>query len=161
MSQPLYFPAFLDLRGRRCVVLGSGPVPTDKAAALHDAGATVIRHERAFRSGDLVGAFLAVDASGDTAGQEAARREADGEHVLLNVVDVADRCDWIAPAVVHRGPVQIAISTSGESPFLASTLRARIEALFGSEWGRFAELVGRVRRRLRRWSRSAARTDNM
>jgi len=125
VSQPRYFPAFLDLRGRRCVVLGSGQIATDKATALHDAGATVIRHERAFRNSDLAGAFLAVDASGDAAGQEAARREADTEHVLLNVVDVADRCDWIAPAVVHRGPVQIAISTSGESPFLASTLRAR------------------------------------
>ncbi|HWW10267.1 MAG TPA: SAM-dependent methyltransferase, partial [Candidatus Acidoferrales bacterium] len=150
MSRPRYFPVFLDLRGRRCVVLGRGQVADEKAAALHDAGATVARHERPFRSGDFAGAFLAVDASGDVAGQAAARREADHEHTLLNVVDVADRCDWIAPAVVRRGPVQIAISTSGESPFLAATLRARIEALEGSEWGRFAEVMGRVRRRLRR-----------
>jgi uroporphyrin-III C-methyltransferase / precorrin-2 dehydrogenase / sirohydrochlorin ferrochelatase len=150
VSRPRYFPVFLDLRGRCCVVLGSGQIADEKAAALHDAGATVVRHERPFQSGDFAGAFLAVDASGDGAGQAAARRDADREHVLLNVVDVADRCDWIAPAVVRRGPVQIAISTSGESPFLAATLRARIEALVGSEWGRFADVVGRVRRRLRR-----------
>jgi uroporphyrin-III C-methyltransferase / precorrin-2 dehydrogenase / sirohydrochlorin ferrochelatase len=150
VSRSQYFPVFLDLRGRRCVVLGSGQVADEKAASLQDAGAVVVRHERAFRSGDLAGAFLAVDASGDTPGQTAARREADREHVLLNVVDVADRCDWIAPAVVRRGPVQVAISTSGESPFLAATLRARIEGLVGAEWGRFAEVVGRVRRRLRR-----------
>lgn len=69
--------------------------------------------------------------------------------MLLNVVDVTDKCIWIAPAIVRRGPLQIAISTAGESPFLASTLRARLERWLGEEWGPFTQLVGRVRRRLR------------
>ena len=70
--------------------------------------------------------------------------------MLLNVADVTHQCDWIAPAIVRRGPLQIAISTSGESPFLARALRERIETMFGAEWGPFTALMGGVRRRLRR-----------
>jgi uroporphyrin-III C-methyltransferase/precorrin-2 dehydrogenase/sirohydrochlorin ferrochelatase len=145
-----HYPVFLDLRGRRCVVLGDGQLGRDKADGLRAAGATVTHHRRAFVAGDLVGAHLAVEASGDAAAQEAARAEADRERVLLNVVDVAARCDWIAPAVVRRGALQVAISTSGESPFLASTLRERLETLIGEEWGPFTALMGRMRRSLRR-----------
>lgn len=145
-----YLPVFLDLRGRRCVVLGDGALADEKAATLRAAGATVDHRRRPFRGGDLRGAFLAIEASGDAAAQEAARREADRHRVLLNVVDVAAKCDWIAPAVVRRGPLQIAISTAGESPFLAATIRARLETLFSEEWGPFTQVVGTVRRRLRR-----------
>ncbi len=100
-------------------------------------------------AGDLACFRLAIDASGDPAINIIADAEADRERVPLNVVDVTDRCDWIAPAIVRRGPLQIAISTAGESPFLASALRARIERWLGAEWGPFTEMVGRVRRRLR------------
>ncbi|HEY7202286.1 MAG TPA: uroporphyrinogen-III C-methyltransferase, partial [Candidatus Dormibacteraeota bacterium] len=77
--------------------------------------------------------------------------------VLLNVVDRAPLCDWIAPAVVRRGPLQVAVSTSGESPFLASRLRRRLERDLGEEWEPFVRLVGEVRRRLR--ARGVAMTD--
>ncbi len=150
MSTSTHYPVFLDLRGRDCLVLGDNELAREKADGLRAAGARVTHHRRSFRAGDLVGAYLAVDAGGEPAAQEAARLEADRERVLLNVVDVASRCDWIAPAVVRRGPLQIAISTSGESPFLASTLRQRIERLIGEEWGPFTALMGRLRRRLRR-----------
>ena len=66
------------------------------------------------------------------------------------MADVTHQCDWIAPALVKRGPLQIAISTSGESPFLARALRERIETMIGEEWGPFTRLMGRMRRRLRR-----------
>lgn len=147
---PNYYPVYLDLNGRRCVVVGSGEIATEKAATLRAVGAHVVHHERSFEPGDLHDAFLAIDASGDPAGQQAARHEATREHVLLNVVDVAPRCDWIAPAVIRRGPLSIAVSTSGESPFLAATLRARLEAAFGEEWEGFTRITGTVRRRLRR-----------
>lgn len=149
MSGATHYPVFLDLRGRTCVVLGDGPLAAEKAAGLRAVGAAVVHHRRGFRAGDLRGAHLAIDASGDPVAQEAARREADRQRVLLNVVDVAPRCDWIAPAVVRRGPLQIAISTSGESPFLAATVRERLERLFGEEWGPFTALMGRMRRSLR------------
>jgi uroporphyrin-III C-methyltransferase/precorrin-2 dehydrogenase/sirohydrochlorin ferrochelatase len=150
VSAAVYYPVVLDLAGRRCVVLGDSEIATDKVATLRAIGASVAHTRRAFRPGDLVGAFLAIDATGDPISQVDARAEADRERVLLNVVDVAQRCDWIAPAVVRRGPLQVAISTSGESPFLARVLRERVEAWLGEEWGPFLQLVGRTRRRLRR-----------
>ena len=150
MSEASHYPVYLDLRSRDCLVLGDTQLASEKADGLRAAGANVTHYSRGFEPGDLVGAYLAVDASGDSAARAAVRREADRERVLLNVVDVASECDWIAPAVVRRGPLQIAISTSGESPFLAATLRQRLERLIGPEWGPFTLLMGRLRRRLRR-----------
>ena len=148
MPRP-YFPVYLDLAGRRCVVLGDTALAREKVEGLERAGADVVWHRRPHQAGDLGDAWLAIDASGDLDGNARADAEAQREKVLLNVVDVTDRCDWIAPAIVRRGPLQIAISTAGESPFLASTMRARLERWIGEEWGPFTELVGRVRRRLR------------
>ncbi len=150
MSTAAYYPVVLDLHERHCVVLGDTEIATEKAAGLRGVGASVVHVRRAFQPGDLVGAFLAIDATGDPVSHIGARAEADAERVLLNVVDVAQRCDWIAPAVVRRGPLQVAISTSGESPFLARVLRERVEAWLGEEWGPFTRLVGRTRLRLRR-----------
>lgn len=145
-----YYPVVLDLRERRCVVLGDSALAEEKSRGLRAAGATVVHLRRSFQPGDLTGAYLAIDASDDPEAQRAARAEADRERVLLNVADVTHQCDWIAPALVKRGPLQIAISTSGESPFLARALRERIEMLLGEEWGPFTQLMGRMRRRLRR-----------
>lgn len=157
VSAPAYFPVFLDLRGRRCVVFGDGELADSKAVALRNAGASVEHLRRSFRGGDLRGAHLAVDASGDASVRNALRAEADHRRVLLNVVDVAASCDWIAPAVVRRGPLQIAVSTAGESPFVAAALRARLETMFGEEWGPFTQVIGTVRRRLRRRGVAAER----
>lgn len=150
MTAQAYYPVFLDLRERRCVVLGDTHLADEKALGLESSGATVVHIRRPFQAGDLVGAYLAIDASDDPEAQLAARAEADRERVLLNVADVTHQCDWIAPAVVKRGPLQIAISTAGESPFLARTLRERIETMIGEEWGPFTRLMGRMRRSLRR-----------
>jgi uroporphyrin-III C-methyltransferase/precorrin-2 dehydrogenase/sirohydrochlorin ferrochelatase len=145
-----YYPVVLDLHERRCVVLGDTALAEEKSGGLRAAGATVVHLRRSFQPGDLTGAYLAIDASDDPEAQLGARAEADRERVLLNVADVTHQCDWIAPALVKRGPLQIAISTSGESPFLARVLRERIEMLLGEEWGPFTQLMGRMRRRLRR-----------
>jgi uroporphyrin-III C-methyltransferase/precorrin-2 dehydrogenase/sirohydrochlorin ferrochelatase len=164
-----YFPVALDLRGRPCVVLGGGPLAAEKMHGLLRAGAAVtvvaasaeaeIREAaeagratwvaRDFRPGDLGAAWLAIDASGSDEINAASRWEAGERRVLLNVVDRAALCDWIAPAIVRRDPLQIAVSTAGESPFLASALRRRLEQDYGEEWGPFVALVGEVRRRLR------------
>jgi uroporphyrin-III C-methyltransferase / precorrin-2 dehydrogenase / sirohydrochlorin ferrochelatase len=165
-----YFPVALALEDRPCVVIGGGPLAAEKALGLLRAGARVtvvaaaaeaeLRRaaadgrlalvERDYRPGDLAGAWLAIDASGIDAVGAAVRREADDRRVLLNVVDRAHLCDWIAPALVRRGPLQVAVSTSGESPFLAAALRRRLEQDLGEEWEPFVSLVGETRRRLRR-----------
>jgi uroporphyrin-III C-methyltransferase/precorrin-2 dehydrogenase/sirohydrochlorin ferrochelatase len=164
-----YYPVYLDLRGRLCVVLGGGALALEKVEGLLRAEAVVklVAAElvaglialadreavgwvpRDYLPGDLAGAVLAIDASGSESVNEASRAEARAENVSLNVVDRPARCDWIAPAIVRRGPLQIAVSTSGESPFLASSIRARLERLFGEEWGPFTTLIGELRRRLR------------
>jgi uroporphyrin-III C-methyltransferase / precorrin-2 dehydrogenase / sirohydrochlorin ferrochelatase len=165
-----YFPVSLDLEDRPCVVLGGGGLAAEKAQGLLQAGARVtvvaaepeaeLRRaaaagrlalvERDYRPGDLAGAWLAIDASGSDEINAACRREAERDRVLLNAVDRPQLCDWIAPAIVRRGPLQVAVSTSGESPFLAATLRRRLERDLGAEWEPFVRLVGEVRRRLRR-----------
>jgi siroheme synthase-like protein len=164
-----YYPVFMDLRGRRCVVLGGGETATAKVNGLleSEAAVTVVALEpspeldglaaagrvalerRPYRTGDLEGAWLAIDATWDEAVNECSHAEAEALRVPLNVVDRAQRCHFIAPAVVRRGPLRMAVSTGGESPFVASTLRARLERDYGDEWGEFTELVGRVRRDLR------------
>jgi len=163
------YPVALQLEGRRCVVLGGGQPGAAKVLGLLEAGAavTVVAAaveaevwlaaadgrltlvERDYRPGDLAGAWLAIDATGSDEVNAACRREAAECGVLLNVLDRPALCDWIAPAVVRRGPLQVAVSTAGESPFLASALRRRLEQDLGEEWEPFVLLVGEIRRRLR------------
>lgn len=145
-----YYPVFLDLAGQRCIVLGDGKLALEKAAALREAGAEVrVIPSIDYRQGDLAGARLVVDASDDPAINHQSWDEAEAAGILINVVDRPAQCRFIAPAVVRRDPLMIAISTSGESPFLASALRARLERWLGREWGPFTALVGRIRRELR------------
>jgi uroporphyrin-III C-methyltransferase/precorrin-2 dehydrogenase/sirohydrochlorin ferrochelatase len=145
-----YYPVFLDLAGQLCIVLGDGKFAVEKAAALREAGANVrVISSRDYRPGVLAGARLVVDASEDLEINRQSWQEAEAAGILINVVDRPAQCRFIAPAIVRRDPLLVAISTSGESPFLASALRARIERWLGPEWGPFVSLVGGVRRRLR------------
>ena len=137
------YPAYLDLTGRRCEVIGAGVVAERKVAQLMASGADVtlvspsatpelerlaaekrlrwIR--RAYVKGDLAGALLAIAATDDEAVNRAVHEEAEREKTLLNVVDVTPLCGFIAPSVVERGPVTVAISTAGTSPALARKMR--------------------------------------
>jgi uroporphyrin-III C-methyltransferase/precorrin-2 dehydrogenase/sirohydrochlorin ferrochelatase len=145
-----YYPVFIDLQDQPCVVIGENELADAKVQDLLEAGASVrVIPAAAYRDGDLTGARLVVDASGDPELNRRTWKEAEAAGILINVVDVPDRCRFIAPAIVRRAPLLVAISTSGESPFLASMLRARIERILGPEWGPFTALVGKIRRRLR------------
>lgn len=168
-STAAYYPVYLDLAGWPVVIVGGGAVAAGKVGPLLEAGAelTVIapsveesirEHAEAgrlrwvardFSPGDLHGVRLAIDATGDGGGNRLVRADADREGCLLNSVDRTALCDWIAPAVVNRGPLKVAISTAGESPFLAGAIRRRLEVLIGEEWEPFLRMVGALRRRLR------------
>ncbi|MGH9563650.1 MAG: precorrin-2 dehydrogenase/sirohydrochlorin ferrochelatase family protein [Terracidiphilus sp.] len=159
------FPAFLKLNGRRCLVVGAGPVAESKVESLIRCGADVvvvapkatgairdaalageIRWEpRPFRSEDLDGVFLVVAATPFPALHEEIFQLAQQAGVLCNAVDEPERCDFYYPSVVRRGPLQIAISTSGRSPFLAQRLRQELEQHFGPEYGPWTEELGRAR----------------
>jgi len=159
-----YYPALLDLKGKRCVVIGGGDVAERKVRSLVECGAAVVviapqvsdeigrltrqgtigLLAKSYTSGDLSGAWLVISAAPpevNAAVAEDARREG----ILINVVDDPDRCDFIVPAVVRRGPVLVAISTEGSSPALARRLRGLIEAQIGPEYGDLADLLGRLR----------------
>jgi uroporphyrin-III C-methyltransferase/precorrin-2 dehydrogenase/sirohydrochlorin ferrochelatase len=163
------YPVTLQLQGRPCTVLGGGPLAVEKARGLIGAGArvTVVTANpdpaletlaaggaiqlipRDYTPGDLAGSFLAIDASADEDTNRHSFAEAEERGVLINIVDRPERCHFHAPALVRRGPLNVAVSTGGESPFLAGALRARLERIVGEEWGPFTVLVGGVRRRLR------------
>lgn len=141
---PLYYPIFLDLRGRRVVVVGGGamgeekvvrlleygprvvvvsPDVTDRVAELADSG-EVEWTRRAYQHGDLQGAFVAIVAdTSDDAMNRAVSNEARERNVPLNVADVTELCTWITPSVARRGEVVVATSTGGASPALARLFR--------------------------------------
>jgi siroheme synthase-like protein len=107
----------------------------------------LLRH--VFTEADLDGVTLVVDASLDDALGTQVAAAARRRRVLVNVLDRPALCDFIAPAVVRRGPLQVAISTAGRSPFMASHVRRLLEASLGPEYGELVELVGALRDRLR------------
>ncbi len=160
-----YYPVFLNLQGRRCVVVGGGQVAEGKvhgllaaegcvwviAPALTPALAALARDlrishvDRVYAPGDLAGAFLAISATDDPVVNEQVWQEASAHNVLVNVVDDTPRCNFIAPAILRQGDLSIAISTSGRAPALAVRLREQIATLVGPEHARFLELAGTLR----------------
>jgi len=144
-----YYPVFLDLRGRRCVVVGGGEVARRKVESLLAAGAevTVVAPRgdamppgvtvvpRTFQSADLDGAFFVISATNDRDVNSAVAAEAEARGILVNVVDVPAESSVILPAVVRRGEFVLAVSTGGASPALARRLRERLETEFGEEYG--------------------------
>ncbi|MBI4286612.1 MAG: bifunctional precorrin-2 dehydrogenase/sirohydrochlorin ferrochelatase [Chloroflexi bacterium] len=164
-----YYPMFLKIEGKRCVVVGGGEVAQRKVHILLEFGAavTVISPEldaglkemaqagqiqamlRPYQPGDLKGAFVGVVATDDRALNHAVSEEARREGVLVNVVDDAGLSDFIVPAYLRRGDVTIAVSTSGRSPALARKIRACLEKEFGAEIAGLVEFLDEVRQELK------------
>lgn len=162
---PAYYPVYLDLRGRLAIVVGGGAVGEEKVDGLVDAGARVrviaprltpamteyavagtIEHvPRAYRTGDLEGAFIVLAERLGTAIQRAVWAEAERLGIPTNVQDDTPRCSFIAPSIVRRGDLTVAISTAGKAPVLAVRLRQQLESLIGRHHERFIELAGRLR----------------
>lgn len=160
-----YLPIFLDLHGRRCLVVGGGEVAARKTDLLLQAGADVhvvspalgeamqalvdagrITHRvGGFQESDLDGAQLVIAASDDNAVNAAAAGLADARSIPVNVVDDPALCRFIMPAIVDRSPVIAAVSTGGASPVLARLIRGRLEALIPAAFGRLASLAAEFR----------------
>jgi siroheme synthase-like protein len=79
----------------------------------------------------------------------AVSKAARAHDVWVNVIDTPESCDFIAPAIVRRGALQIAISTGGHSPTLAKRIRMQLEEVYGPEYGKLLEKLGRERERIR------------
>jgi precorrin-2 dehydrogenase/sirohydrochlorin ferrochelatase len=163
------FPIFLKLRGRRCVVVGGGPVAESKILSLLEAEARVLViapeatasvsawaqtggiewRAKNFEPGELAGAFLVIAATSAPGVNQDVFRAAEAEGILCNAVDDPDRCDFYYGAVVRRGALQIAISTEGRSPALAQRLRRDLEAQIGPDYEAWVEWLGTIRGALR------------
>jgi uroporphyrin-III C-methyltransferase/precorrin-2 dehydrogenase/sirohydrochlorin ferrochelatase len=168
MPTPL-FPVFLDLAGRRVLLVGGGAVATRKAAALLEAGADVVvgapvlsdalaqavaegrlgHRPGRFEPAWLEGAWLVIAATDDAEVNAAVAREAETRRLWVNVVDDAPRCSFQVPARVERGPLQVAISSRGEAPMLARWLRESLETELDPGLGQLAEWLGSKRDVLR------------
>jgi precorrin-2 dehydrogenase/sirohydrochlorin ferrochelatase len=163
-----YLPIFLDLTGRRCVVVGGGDVAGRKVASLLEAGADVavislsivdalvelaragrIQYvAREYQVGDIAGAALVYAATDDADLHRRLHDEALVCGIPINVVDVPSLCTFISPAVMTRGSLKIAVSTEGTSPAMAKRIIARLERFFGPEYGLALEVLRAARKHL-------------
>ena len=166
-----YYPVYLSLEKRQCVVIGGNDETLRKVKELLKSLAlvTVIAPElnpqlhdmvengriswkdRNYQAGDLQGAFLAIVAdTSDTQINLQATSEANERNVLVNVMDVTHMCSFIAPAIARRGDVTLAISSGGASPALARKFREILSTSKILEWADLAPLLSDVRKELRK-----------
>jgi len=138
-----HYPIFLDLHGRTALVLGTGEAGQRKAALLERAGAVVRLRDR-FVAEELGDCAVAIGADAPETELLALSRAAQARGIPVNIVDRPALGSFIAPAVIDRDPVTIAVSTAGTAPVLARILRQRIEALVPPGFGRLAALAGRL-----------------
>jgi precorrin-2 dehydrogenase/sirohydrochlorin ferrochelatase len=149
-----YYPIHLDIKNRNCLIVGGGAVGTRKVNTLLECGAhvTVVSPDpmkkRAYRSDDLTGMFLVIGATDDETLNRQVSKDAERAHILCNIADRPEVCNFILPSIVHQGDLVITISTSGKSPALAKNLRQKLETQFGREYADFLLLMGAIRQKL-------------
>lgn len=161
---------FVDLEGRRCAVVGGGPIATDKAEKLVAHGALLRlvspqitselarmiasgeieeHRERPYQPDDLEECFLVIAATNLEHVNRTIWQDAQARDMLCNVVDAPSLCDFIVPSIVRRGDLALAISTGGASPIVATHIRRQLEAMYGPEWEPFLGLLRDVRDELK------------
>ena len=160
------------MAGRRCLVIGGGAVAERKVAGLLQAGATVSVVSpditeaiarwskqnsihfiaRRYRPGDLAGFELVVVATDEAEVNAAAFNEGRERGVWVNAADDPAHCDFILPSVLRRGDLTVAVSSGGNSPALARTIREELEFYFTGEYERLTQLAAEVRDELQRRS---------
>ena len=166
----MFFPIYLNLNGKRVVVIGGGEVAERKVASLSGTGATIVVisptltpqllalaesnaiewQKRSFARGDSSGATLVLSATNDPAISREVWEEATKAGILVNTADQPALCDFIMPAVVRRGELAVAISTGGASPALAATLREKLSEILGPEYEELLEILSRARPEIQR-----------
>ena len=144
-----HFPIFMDLHGRRALVLGHGEAAERKADALRRCGADVTQ-SATFDPALLDGCAIAIGAEAEDADLHALVEAATARGIPFNVVDRPALCSFITPAVVDRSPITVAVSSGGAAPVLARLIRARIEALVPPALGRLAAIADEFKAEIRR-----------
>lgn len=164
-----YYPIFVDMAERPCLVVGGGAVAARKVEALLHVGAIVtivnptlnerieswakegkIRHvAREYRAGDLVGYELVFVTTDDHTLNAEVAGDGKAHGVWVNAADDPAHCDFILPSVLRRGELVVAVATGGTSPALARAIREELEAYFTEEYAHLANIASEVRRELR------------
>jgi len=162
------YPIFLELAGRRAVVIGGGAVAVRKAQALLAAGARLVvvaehvddmltalcaRSEAElvrsrYSKNYLAGAVLAIAATNNQQLNKQIYKDCQELEILCNVVDQPELCDFFVPAVVKRGELQIAIGTEGYCPAYAGHIRKKLERTFSDKHGQFLAELEKLRKRI-------------
>ena len=163
-----YYPVFLDIKDKICVIVGGGEVALRKAERLLDCGAKVtiispklapelvalidkklITHIAAEYSGDLIDkAALVIGATDDEKTNARISQDAHAKGIPVNIVDDPQKCDFILPAIAQRGDLVMAIGTGGKSPALARYLREELEIQYGREYEIFLNILGNLRTKM-------------
>jgi siroheme synthase-like protein len=170
-SKPVaYYPIFLNLQGKRSIVIGGGNVALRKIKNLLECRAkvTVISPkphpeisklseektirviEREYRASDLKSAMIALVCTDVKKVNRKAADQARKVEILVNVADDPERSDFIIPSFFRRGDLTVAVSTSGVSPALAKKIRGKLEQDLGEEYAALLSLIGEVRSTMRR-----------
>jgi precorrin-2 dehydrogenase/sirohydrochlorin ferrochelatase len=163
-----YYPVNLDIRGRHCLVVGGGRVGARKVGTLLQCGAVVtvvspaivpslsqlaasqviFLKQRPYRTDDMEGMFLVIGATDDEALNRRIHADAENRHLLCNIADRPQICNFTLPAIVQRGDFVMAISTAGKSPAFAKHIRQQLETQYGPEYGALLDLMGAIRAKL-------------
>lgn len=164
-----YFPVFLGLKKRRCLLVGGGEVATRKGRMLAKAGAVlrVVAPEisselreliassggelfaREYQTSDLQSCVLAIAATDIESVNEKISADAQALNLPVNVVDTPALCTYITPAIIDRSPLVIAVSSGGEAPVLARLVRAKLETLIPASYGKLAQIASLWRDRVK------------
>jgi precorrin-2 dehydrogenase len=160
-----YFPIFVEMKRRRCLVIGGGAVAERKIAGLLEAGAAVMVISpdvteiiarwskeklinfvaRRYQPDDLAGHELAFIATNDAGVNATAYNEGRERGVWVNAADDPAHCDFILPSVLRRGDLTVAVSSGGGSPALARTIREELEIHLSGEYEQLAKLAAEAR----------------
>jgi precorrin-2 dehydrogenase/sirohydrochlorin ferrochelatase len=160
-----YYPIFIDIEDRSVVIIGGGEVCTRKAETMLRYGARVtvvspaftaelegwagegrvVLQRKRYDPADLDGANLVIASTDDTAINEQIAADCRARRVPVNVVDVTPLCEFIVPAILEKGSVQIAVSTGGKSPALARTLKEDLQRTIGPEYAEVNDALGTLR----------------
>lgn len=161
-----HYPVNLDVRQRRCVIVGGGAVAARKAASLLECQARVVVVSpqlidslrllaeeqrlswlaRGYVPGDLAGAFLVFAATDNRQVQQQVIAEARQHNILINVADAPEACSFQVPATIRQGELLLTVATGGASPALAAALKKELESAFGPEYALLVHLLALVRK---------------
>lgn len=160
-----YYPIYIDIEDRDVLIVGGGAVCTRKAETMMKYGArvTVVSPEvteeidawaregkitlqrKPYEESDLDGRSMVIASTDDPCVNARVARDARRRRLPVNVVDVTHLCEFIVPAIVERGSIQIAVSTGGKSPALARTLKEELQRLVGPEYAEVNDTLGSLR----------------